>query len=91
MKKGKKRLKTNSVSDFKKGDKVIYIPKYLLFGEKNEMIKIENLGLVQSINHKYVFVRYKNEIIPKSTDPVDLYFLHTRPDLENIILTFKEQ
>jgi intein/homing endonuclease len=67
--------------NIKPGDKVVYIPKYLLMGPKNEMVKESNLGIVTSKNDRYVFVLYKYDTIPKATEANDLYTLKERLDL----------
>jgi len=63
------------------GDEVVYIPRHLLIGKKEEMVKEENLGVVTSKNDTYVFVKYKNNEGSQATKPDDLYTLRNRPDL----------
>jgi len=63
------------------GDEVVYIPKHLLVGEKSQMVKDENLGVVTSKNDTYIFVRYNGNTGSQATRPEDLYTLKNRPDL----------
>lgn len=63
------------------GDPVVYIPRDLLVGERSEMIKDENLGVVTSKNDTYVFVRYKDKTGSQATQPEDLFTLKNRQDL----------
>ena len=74
-----KKRRNGTLEPFETGDKVIYIPKNLLYGRRSKMIQEENLGIVKSKNEKYVFVKYRNGV--EATAPDDLWFLHTRPDL----------
>ena len=71
--------------DLKRGDKVVYIPKYLLKGPKKDSIKEENLGVVSGKNERYVFVIYKDKTMPQATKASDLYSLDNRPDLADLI------
>lgn len=68
------------------GDEVVYIPKHLLMGEKANMIKEENLGVVTSKNDTYVFVRYKGNTGSQATLPEDLFTLENRPDLKEKLI-----
>lgn len=63
------------------GDKVVYIPEYLLMGDKTKMVEDKNLGIVTSKNDEYVFVRYLGNTGSQATNPLDLYTLRNRPDL----------
>lgn len=74
-----------NLKDIKEGDEVVYIPKYLLMGDKSKMVKTENLGIVTSKNETYVFVRYKNNTGSQATLPEDLYSLKNRPDLSTLL------
>jgi len=69
--------------DIKDGDFVVYIPKHLLTGPKDEMIQDRNLGVVTSKNDTYVFVRYPmiNNTGSQATRASDLFTLRNRPDL----------
>jgi hypothetical protein len=67
--------------DIKEGDPVIYIPNHLLIGDKDKMIKTENLGIVRMINDTYVFVQYNGQQRTQATNAEDLYSLKNRPDL----------
>jgi hypothetical protein len=69
------------LKDINIGDKVIYIPIHLLIGDKSEMVKFNNIGIVTSKNDQYVFVRYNGTNGSQATRPDDLYSLKYRPDL----------
>lgn len=73
------------LSDIQEGSPVIYIPKYLLIGPKEEMVKHENLGIVTSKNDKFVFVRYRGQENSVATRAEDLYTLKYRTDLLEIL------
>ena len=81
----KHKLKDGTTKPFSKGDQVIYIPKHLLSKSHKEMVQETNLGTVVLVNAQFVFVRYLNDIRCKATDPKDLYFIHGRPDLQEIL------
>lgn len=67
------------VTDFKKGDKVAYIPRYT---EGDTVHKDIQHGVVSSTNERVVFVKYNNLVcemktgdepyIAHATDPEDL-------------------
>lgn len=73
------KLDVNKSSDFKKGDKVRYIP-YHAYGDKNH--KDCEDGVVSSTNDRFVFVKYNNAVCimttgdepytAAATDPLDL-------------------
>jgi hypothetical protein len=67
------------------GDKVVYIPRHLLTGPKEEMVKDENLGIVTSKNDSYIFVRYKDKTGSQATSANDLFTLRNRPDLASLL------
>lgn len=67
--------------DINIGDEVVYIPRHLLTGKKEEMVKDENLGIVTSKNDSYIFVRYKDKTGSQATSANDLFTLRNRPDL----------
>lgn len=69
------------LEDIKTGDEVVYIPKYLLTGDKNQMIKEENLEIVTSKNDYFVFVLFKGKNGSQATKAEDLFALRNRPDL----------
>lgn len=71
---------TKRPSDFSVEEYVLYIPEHLLAGNRDEMIKYENLGVVTSTTFKYVFVKYEG-IQARATSPEYLYKLKDRPDL----------
>lgn len=73
------------IEDINIGDKVVYIPEYLLIGHKDNMILEKNLGIVTSKNDRYVFVRYLNKNGSEATNASDLFSLHNRPDLAELI------
>ena len=73
------------------GDKVIYIPSYLLMGDRDKMMKEENLGVVTSKNDYYVFVRYNNSIQSQGTKAEDLFSLKNRPDLCEKVVDYLER
>lgn len=75
------KKKDGTTNSFEQGDRVVYIPKYLLMGDRDKMIKEKNLGVVSSINKKFVFVRYKSNNTAEATEPKDLYFINNREDL----------
>lgn len=62
-------------------DPVVYIPHYLLMGDKDKMVEDKNLGIVVDKNDIYVFVRYGNNESVQFTYPKDLFTLKNRPDL----------
>jgi hypothetical protein len=70
------------IEDINIGDKVVYIPRDLLMGDKSKMVKDENLGEVTSKNDTYVFVRYNGKTGSQATEPADLYSLKYRQDLQ---------
>jgi hypothetical protein len=67
--------------DINVDDEVVYIPKHLLVGPKEDMVKTENLGTVISKNDDFIFVRYLNQELSKATKAEELYTLKNRPDL----------
>jgi hypothetical protein len=69
------------LEDIKVDDKVVYIPDYLFMGDKTEMVKDENLGIVTSMNDTFVFVRYLGKNNSQATRAEDLYSIKNRPDL----------
>ena len=79
------KLKDGTTGPFEAGDKVLYIPKDLLMGDRSKMMQEENLGVVRSKNEKYVFVQYIGNTNTKGTLPTELYPVHGRPDLVKII------
>ena len=79
------KLRDGTTKPFEPKDKVIYVPKHLLHGDRDKMTQKDNLGTVTSKNSTYVFVRFLNQTQPKACYPRDLFFLHARPDLEKII------
>ena len=79
----------NKVATFFPGDPVMYIPRHLMLGNDSEMVKDENLGVISSIQHGVVFVKYKGEDTAQNT-PVENLFKVTRPDLLARIEKFKE-
>ena len=85
------KLKDGTTKPFEPGDKVVYIPKHLLIGNKRDMIKAKNIGKVTSKNEHYVFVQYRGCLQSQATRVQDLYFLHNRPDLEKLINDDKTQ
>jgi hypothetical protein len=68
-------------TDIKLGMNVVYIPRHLLLGLRNEQIKEENIGVVTSINESYIFVKFKKSNYPNAVNTRDLYSLSNRPDL----------
>ena len=72
-------------NDIEIGDKVVYIPDYLLKGPAKDRIQDKNLGVVTSKNDTFVFVRYANGTNSQATSPEDLFSLRNRPDLANNI------
>lgn len=79
------KLKDGTTGPFGPGDKVIYVPRHLLLGDKDKITDIKNLGVVSSKNNKYVFVKFKGQETPQAVRPEDLYFLHARPDLQKLL------
>jgi len=73
------------LKDIEIGMKVIYIPEYLLMGDKDKMIKDENIGIVTSKNDKFVFVRYSGKNNSQATRPDDIYSLKYRNDLAELL------
>jgi len=73
--------KDGTTKPYQVGDDVVYIPKYLLIGKREEMIKSRHIGVVTSKNERYVFVKYADNEISQATNPNDLYSLDNRPDL----------
>ena len=67
--------------DINVGDNVVYIPRHLLSGPKENMFKNENIGVVTSKNDKYIFVRYRDKSGSEATSANDLFTLRNRPDL----------
>lgn len=67
------------------GDKVIYIPRNLLIGAKDKMIKPENIGTVTWKNESFVFVQYNGMNFSEATAASDLFTLNNRPDLAALI------
>lgn len=80
-----KKLRDETTGPFEAGDKVLYIPGNLLAGDRSKMVEENNLGVVRSKNEKFVFVQYIGNTNAQATDPIDLFFLNTRPDLVKII------
>ena len=68
-------------------DPVVYIPRHLLFGNRDKMIEERNLGTVTSKNDRFIFVQYKDDIQSKATYPKDLFPLKNRPDLIKLMKT----
>ncbi|MFW6172219.1 MAG: hypothetical protein ACOC5T_00540 [Elusimicrobiota bacterium] len=61
-------------ADFKKGDKVVYIPRYA----KNSLIPPDiEYGVVSSVNDTCVHVKYDGDIHTKATHPSDLDKVHS--------------
>lgn len=75
------KIKIMKIQNINVGDKVVYIPEYLLMGDKTKMVEDKNLGIVTSKNDEYVFVRYLGNTGSQATNPLDLYTLRNRPDL----------
>ena len=73
------------LEDINIDDKVVYIPHHLLIGEKSEMVKTENLGIVISKNDIYVFVRFNEQDNSVTCKPDDIFPLKHRPDLQELI------
>ena len=73
------------IEDIQVGDKVVYVPKHLLIGPSEQIIKMENLGVVTSKNENYVFVRYRLDSHSKATRAEDLFSLKDRPDLKELL------
>lgn len=68
--------------NIKIGDYVVYIPDHLLVGDKTQIVKGKNLGVVTSKNNHYIFVRYPmNGSTPQATRSEDLFTLRNRNDL----------
>ena len=85
-------LKEKHSSNFRFGNKVVYIPHHLLIGLREDMVQNANLGYVTGWSVGYVFVRYnqgKNNQC-KATNPKDLYWLDNRQDLKNLITFHKD-
>lgn len=80
-----KKLRNGTTGPYEPGDKVLYIPDNLLTGDKDKMVREKNLGIVSSKNEKFVFVQYIGNTNAQATDPTDLFFLTSRPDLVKII------
>lgn len=78
-------------SRFAAGDEVVYIPPDLLIGEKSEMVKHENLGVVTSVNDMFVFVKYIGNTGSQATNPEDLFWIKNRPDLLEILRNNNKQ
>lgn len=81
----KRKIKDGTTKPFENGDKVLFIPEHLLLGDKENMLDYKNLGIVTGKNDTYVFVKYRGELRSQATSPKDLYFLHNRPDLEELL------
>ncbi len=79
------KRKDGTTKPFDIGNEVIYIPKYLLEGDRDFMEKNENLGVVTSTNKRYVFVKYLGKDTSEATNPNDLYFIENRTDLIEIL------
>ena len=64
-------MEGNKSSDFKKGDKVIYIPNHV---GGNKLHKDCEKGIVSSVNDFNVFVKYNNDepYTAQSTSPDNL-------------------
>lgn len=67
------------------GQKVLYIPTNLLSKPREAMILEKNIGIVTSMNDKFIFVRYKDNEGSQATKAGDLYTLEHRPDLAALI------
>jgi len=68
------------LSDFKKGQRVKYIPTHAFGNSKHP--DCEN-GVVSSVNNKYVFVKYDNAVMIMKTGDEDYTAQATSP--ENLI------
>lgn len=79
------RRKDGTTNAFEENDMILYIPHDLLMGERSEMVQHKNLGIVKSTNENFVFVEFINTNTKQGVKPTDLFFVHTRPDLEKII------
>ena len=79
------KIKDGTTGPFDPGDYVVYIPRHLLLGDKQDMIKNHNLGTVTKINERFVFVKYIGKNKPEATRPEDLYFVNGRADLVKTI------
>jgi hypothetical protein len=55
------------------GRKVVYIPKH---GKRED-------GVITSKNHKFIFVRYGNNVTSIATNPKDLFYLKKKKCLIN--------
>jgi len=81
-----KKRKDGTTAPFDEGDMVLYIPEHLLMGDRELMVQHENLGVVSSKNDMSVFVQFIGKETPQGVRPVDLYFIHHKPDLEQVII-----
>lgn len=75
---------TKKLSDMKKdsitiGMAVCYVPKH---HTSHAPIADNQLGIVTSMNDKFVFVRYKHSNTSQATNAEDLYSIDQRPDLQ---------
>lgn len=66
------------LENFKVGMPVMYIPNHLIDAEE---INDNDLGIVTSVNNRYVFVQYFNQNNSQATNPNNLHSLEYRPDL----------
>lgn len=71
-----------TTSNFKKDDPVLYISDY---DKINNKINHANVGIVTSINDKFVFVCYKNQNHSQATNPENLVHINDNEFLLNIL------
>ena len=71
------------IEDIEIGDRLLYIPKHLLW--KGKRVVHENLGVVTRKNGSLVFVRYLGMIHSVATHCTNLYSIKHREDLHEIM------